>query len=827
MNRPRLPLPIDSHLPAVLTSLAQAPSLVLQAEPGTGKTTRVPPALLGAPWASGREVLVLEPRRLAAKMAARRVAEELGEQVGRTVGYQFRFENVGSRETRLRFLTEGMLMRRLLSDPELRGVAAVCLDEFHERHLHGDLALAMLKRLQARRPELRLLVMSATLETETVAGYLGAPVMSVPGKRYDVELQYAPPAGGRPLELAVRDAVARIVENPSDAPRDDVLVFLPGMAEIRRAEEALSELARRHQLAVLPLHGELTREEQDQAVGPSDRTKVILATNVAESSLTIPGITAVVDSGLARIASYSYWSGLPSLTTRAVSKASALQRAGRAGRTAPGRCIRLYAKGDYDGRAPYEVPEVLRADLSQTVLELHTLGVTRPGDLEWFERPGQGALEAAESLLAALGAIGAHGEITPLGRKLVEAPIHPRLARVVLEGASRGAGPEAARLAAFVSESRGSRLAGGQDLLQSFERSRLEGGAAKLAERLEAFAARHKTATVGAQKGQETLGRALLAGFPDRVASRRTGRSVDKREVELVLSSGGSAVAEESPLTASHEYFVAVDVDEKRGLGQSRSRVRATWIAAIEPDWLLDLDPSGIRETRALEWNASGRVESVERLSFGELVIDETRRPPREDQSLEAGKLLASRLLEPGVEEGIARLTEREAWQSLLKRLRFVARHASERGFPTLDESWLRAVVERFCDGKVSLKEAQSGGLLDFILLEIGPSASRDLERLAPATVQLARGRRVRVNYELDQPPWVESRLQDFFGMTRGPALLEGRMPLTLHLLAPNQRAVQVTADLAGFWERNYPALRKELGRRYPRHSWPENPLAG
>jgi ATP-dependent helicase HrpB len=824
MPRPQ-PLPIDPHLPRALELLERSHRLVLQAEPGTGKTTRLPPALLRSPFVRSGEILVLEPRRLAAKMAARRVADELGEPVGRTVGYQFRFENVGGAETRLRFLTEGMLMKRLLSDPQLEGVAAVCLDEFHERHLQGDLALAMLKRLQdSARPDLRIVVMSATLDTEAVSAFLGGcPVLSVPGKRFEVAVEYLPRAPERPLERAVRDAVERLLEEDGD-----VLVFLPGMAEIRRAEEVLQDLARAARLRVLPLHGELTREEQDAAVGPSDRRKVILSTNVAETSLTIPGVTAVVDSGLARVASHSYWSGLPSLTTRAISRASAIQRAGRAGRLAPGRCLRLYGKGDFEGRAPFELPEVQRADLAPTVLELHALGVADPAGFAWFEAPPPGALSAAERLLELLGAVQpaetGGARITELGRRLVEAPVHPRLGRMVLEGARLGAGRECACLAAYVSEARGARVAGGHDLIAGFERAHLDGPAKKLAERLENVV-KHGGGGPGQRGGDVPLRRALLAGFPDRVAQRRAGRHAQRREVELVLSSGGSATTDESALTATHEYFVAVDVEEKKQLHQTRAVTRATWIAAIEADWLLDV-AGGLAEARELQWNASAqRVEAVERLAYGELVVSESRARPAASEAAAAGRLLAERLLEPGADEGIARLSGREEWELFSKRWRFLAARAPELGMPALDDAFIRSALAEFCDGKLSATEVREGGYLAFLMLKLGPVAPK-FDRLAPTHLTLARNRRAKIHYELDQPPWVESRLQDFFGLKQGPAVLDGRVPLTLHLLAPNQRAVQVTSDLAGFWVKHYPQLRKELGRRYPRHAWPEDPLA-
>ncbi len=392
----RLSLPIDPHLPLIAKKLQESGCLVLKASPGSGKTTRVAPFLLNS-LPPGKEILVLEPRRLAAKLAARRVAEERREKVGGVIGYQFRFENVSSKETRLRFLTEGMLMRRLIRDRTLDGVAIVILDEFHERHLHGDVALSYLRSLQASgRPDLKLVVMSATLDTEALLRYLGnCPLVEVEGRPFDVATHYRP-SENKFLEISVRDAVKTAFQ---EWPEGDCLVFLPGMADIRRAESALSDLARINHWDLFPLHGELSKGEQDRALLPGRNRKIILATNVAETSLTIEGIRIVIDSGLHRQASYSWWSGVPSLRTRPISRASSIQRAGRAGRTASGTCYRLYSRADFDGRAPFETPEIQRADLCQTLLELKELGVQSLTQFPWFDPPPAGAMESAEATL--------------------------------------------------------------------------------------------------------------------------------------------------------------------------------------------------------------------------------------------------------------------------------------------------------------------------------------------------------------------------------------------------------------------------------------------
>src|SRR5918993_2830238 len=425
------PLPIDALLPDILASLREAPNLVVEAPPGAGKTTRVPPAMLDAGLAGGGEVWVLEPRRLAARMSARRVAEERGEQPGETVGYQVRFEEVASRRTRLRFLTEGVLTRRLLSDRRLSNVGAVVLDEFHERHLQADLALALLRRLQqSERPDLRLVVMSATLAPDPLARYLGGcAVLRSEGRRYEVEVEHLARADERPLAAQVERAARRLF---ASGRAGDALVFLPGAAEIRHAQRECAALATEFDLLVLPLHGELPAAEQDAAVRPSGRRKLILSTNVAETSVTVEGVAAVVDSGLARVATHSPWSGLPQLKVSRVSRASAVQRAGRAGRTREGRCLRLYTAQDFGARPAHETPEVRRLDLAESVLELRASGVGDVSGFEWFEPPAPEALEAAETLLRRLGATDAEGGVTTLGRSMLRLPLHPRLARIVV-----------------------------------------------------------------------------------------------------------------------------------------------------------------------------------------------------------------------------------------------------------------------------------------------------------------------------------------------------------------------------------------------------------
>ncbi|WP_041448118.1 ATP-dependent helicase C-terminal domain-containing protein [Anaeromyxobacter sp. Fw109-5] len=879
-------LPIDEILPDALAALGAAPSLVIEAPPGAGKTTRVPPAILAGGLAGAGEVVVLEPRRLAARLAARRVAEELGERVGETVGYQVRFEEVAGPRTRLRFVTEGLLTRRLLAEPLLPGVGAVVLDELHERHLQGDLALALLRRLQrTTRPDLKLVAMSATLDAAPVARFLGAASLRSEGRRFEVAVEYlSPEEAARPdarLEELVSRAVRRLHREGLDG---DVLVFLPGAAEIRRAREALSEWAAATAVDLLPLHGDLPPEEQDRAVRAGARRKVILSTNVAETSVTIEGVVAVVDSGLARVASHSPWSGLPTLEVRKVSRASAAQRAGRAGRTRPGRALRLYTRHDHDTRPEFEVPEILREDLAETLLAASALEAG--GRIDWLEPPPPAALEVARALLLRLGALDRGGAITGLGRRMLRLPVHPRLARLALEAAARGAPDGGALLAALLGERElrdrraldGGALppTGPSDLLelahafeeaararfeperlrrmglnpgavQAVERSRRQlqrlvrtattstatptahlspahperSSAAEAAERSRGTTSiPTSTATLlpGTTPAEHALLLATLAAYPDRVARRRAPGSD-----EVVLVGGGSARLDAASVVREAALLVAVDAEERRGdrrvPGARAAEARVRIASGVTEEMLLDLFPDALRYEEAVQWNAAAeRVEATERLVYEDLVLEESRAPRADPEKVAA--LLASEALARGPRA----FAPEGALDRVVARIAFAAAHAPDSGLVAPTDEELAAALRELCAGRRSFAELREADLPSALLARLDPRARAALERLAPERVTLPGGRTTRVHYETGKPPWIESRLQDFFGLAQGPALAGGKVPLVLHLLAPNQRAVQVTTDLAGFWERHYPALRRELGRRYPRHAWPEDP---
>ena len=761
---------MDAILPEMIESLKRFPNLVIEAPPGAGKTTRVPPALLEI--ASG-EVVVLEPRRIAARLAARRVAWEMDEPVGQTVGYQVRFEEAIGPRTRLRFVTEGVLTRRLLSDPDLKGVSAVVLDEFHERHLDSDLALALLKRLQRTRPDLRIVVMSATLDTGHVAQYLdGCPILRSEGRLFELSITHLP-YSPKTLEAQLTDALEVLV---AEEPSGDVLAFLPGAAEIRRAMRESQAVARRAGLLVLPLYGDLPLAEQDRAIAPAAQRKVILATNVAESSVTVEGVTAVIDSGLARIATYSQWTGLPTLQVARVSKASAQQRAGRAGRTGPGRVLRLYSIEDYLRRPDHDLPEIVRSDLSQLCLALRAM---RIDDIEWLDAPPAAAVQSAESLLDRLGAMEARVH------QLARYPLHPRLSRILSAAMERGVGEDGCIAAALLGS--GARLEK-NDLLAAID-SEQDYRTRQQIEQLRRIARPARQT----EHNDDALLMSVLAGFPDRVARRRTGNQVQ-------LSAGGSAeVAGEAP---PYEFMVAVDAEDRKDKPLPLIRMAAR----IEPEWLIELFPDRVREHSSVEWNrVTERVEALSALLYDELVIQESRGAAPDAEA--AAELLAQKALETGVD----RFVDNDLLNEFVARVEFA-------GFAPPD---IPQVLRDLCLGLRSFAELKSA-TADFV-----PMLERKMQRLeeiAPARVRLPNGRQTKVHYEPGKPPWIASRLQDFFGMRETPRIGVEQTPVVVHLLAPNQRAVQTTSDLAGFWERLYPQVRRELMRRYPRHSWPERP---
>jgi ATP-dependent helicase HrpB len=818
-------LPIDALLPQVLQSLEHHPNLIIEASPGSGKTTRVPPALLHASFHStSSQILVLEPRRLAAQQSARRIAEEMNSPVGEQVGYQFRYENKSSSKTQIKFLTEGMFLRLLPHHPNLSGVSAVILDEFHERHLHSDVALGYLKWLQhTHRPDLRIIIMSATLDSTSLSTYLGnAPVLKLQAQRHPIEIHHLPAPSAQRLEFLVQSFVLRALQETSG----DVLVFLPGRAEILRCQALLTNLGK---VRVCTLSGDLSKESQDEALKPLSVRKVILSTNIAETSVTIPSVTAVIDSGLHRRASYSWWSGIPALKTRPISRASAVQRMGRAGRTQAGVCYRLYTKGDFETRPAFEAPEIMRSDLSQTLLELKATNV-KLASFPWYEPPPESSLQASLGLLHRLGAtLGEEQGLTDLGKAMVKLPAHPRVSRFLIEAQNQGCLQEGSWLAAALIEGR---LDAGNLLEQLPQYSRDESLRRTQSALFEALSKRGLTQNQrnNSMKSATALAFSVLMGFSDRVAQARKPTPERPRmkddELELVLSAGGSAQLKSTEALEEKGFFLLMDLQENQAQHQKKATLKVrSWIP-IQEDWLLEVKPQGVEEVEKCVWDAKKqRCVHLSQLVYGELILSEDSSSPRHPQ--EGIELLIKNTLKlspetASLEEWSSSLsqlldsTKTQMLGSAFTRALLFQKHMGREELPF----WER--LRPFLEGIYSLSEFRD---LDwpFLILEalVGEEA-REMDRLLPTHLQLPSGRRTPVHYSLTQEPWIQSKLQDFIGMKKTPELLQGKLRVLVHLLAPNHRPVQVTSDLESFWKNHYPQLRPSLSRRYPKHVWPE-----
>jgi ATP-dependent helicase HrpB len=839
-------LPVDELLGPLVSALESNRAVVVEAPPGAGKTTRVPRALLEARAGGGREIWVTEPRRLAARLAASFVAQELGSELGGVVGYSVRFEEKASAATRLRFVTEGVLSRRLLGQDGGRELGVVVLDEFHERHVATDLNLMLLARRLQQDPALRLVVMSATLNAEAVSSYLGGcPRLRCEGRVFPLDIRHETRQDDRPLYQRVSSAVKELSGEAGDG---DLLVFLPGAAEINQTAKNLEVFARDRNMSLHTLHGDMPLEAQAQAIAPGERRKVVLSTNVAESSVTVEGVTIVIDSGLARVAEYSPWTGRQSLEIRPIARASAIQRAGRAGRTRPGRVLRLYTEASFQARPAQEKPEIQRLDLAEPLLALYGVGLS-PGPEDWLDAPSPGVVTSARQLLERLGLL-SDDRVTPLGQRALALPLSPRLARVVLEGERLGIAERACLAAALLSErdirvnATGALASeaeligcdGDVDLLiELFEQAREERFHEGALRRTGLHRGRVASVRQSAQQIRRELGRqgkrddapgdarrslslALLAGFPDRVARRRAPGSR-----ELILATGHVATLAEESVAKQPGLLLAVDAEDRSHAAPARERgerrapsrgIRVRLAEPLEAEWLLDHAAHEITEKEELAWDSGReRVNLTSQLCWGAVVLDQSERaaPPSE---------AAAALLERAALAQQANLfSQKDDLDGLLARCALLARPGN--AFERIASAGSRELIALACRGKTSLAELRQVDVRELVLGELDSADRARLEREAPEHVLLDGGRRVRVHYERDKPPWIESRLQDFFGMKEGPRA--GQVPLTLHLLAPNQRAVQVTSDLGGFWERHYPSIRKELGRRYPRHAWPED----
>lgn len=820
-------MPVDEVIDELKQALRSHGNAVLAAQPGAGKTTRVPLALLDEPWLAGRRIYMLEPRRLAARSAARYMAASLGEKEGQTVGYRVRSDTKVSSQTRIEVITEGVLTRMLQQDPALEQAGLIIFDEFHERSLQADLGLALcLQSKSLLREDLRLLVMSATLETEPAAALLqDAPVIVSEGRTFPVETRYVPI---RPNER-VEQAAARCVLEVLKKEQGDVLVFLPGAAEIRRTEGLLVQMPELTDVRIAQLYGTLPQEEQDAAIQPSadGKRKVVLTTSIAETSLTVEGITAVIDSGLSRVSRYSPRTGMTRLETVPVSRASADQRRGRAGRLATGVCYRLWAEADERLLPARTAPELLSGDLTPLVLELAVWGETEPSALAWLDPPPAASVNQARALLRELGAVDERGGVTPHGRRMAALGAHPRLAHMLLRAVPLGLGALACAVASLLGE-RDILRAGAQppdadlrlrlEALRAYAAGTLQPAAQEAAlRRIDREAARWarelglgKAGSLLDALDAEQAGLLLAFAFPDRVAKSKGGG-------RYLLSGGrGAYLPREQPLAAS-PYLVCAELDDSG----AESRI---WLAApISEAALYDALAERIVQEDRTEWDSSaGRVRAVRTERLGAITLKE--RPLQEPES----ESVRQALLQGLASEGLQRLTWTRASQQLRDRLAFM-HHAKGAPWPDMSDAALLASLQDwlgpYVDGIKSLSELQRIPLHEALISGLAWEQQRELEAEAPAFLQVPSGSRIAIDYSDSNAPFVAVRLQEVFGLSESPRIGGGRIPLTFHLLSPAQRPVQVTRDLAGFWRDTYFDVRKDLKGRYPKHYWPDHPL--
>lgn len=849
-------LPIDALLPQVVDILRDHRCLVLQAPPGAGKTTRIPPALQGSGLFEGKTIVLLEPRRLAARAAASRMAYERGETVGQSVGYWVRWDRKLSAQTKIWVLTEGMFLHVLQQDPFLEQIGAVIFDEFHERNLPTDLGLAMARKVQQEaNPDLRLLIMSATISPKDLATYLeDCPTLVSEGQSAPVAIEHLEAADSRSIPEQAATGIRQVFAQ-SDG---DILVFLPGMGEIQRTTQLLQDWACRHTVAIFPLHGSMPLEEQDRVLAPCDKTKIILSTNVAETSLTIEGIRTVVDTGYARILRYDANTGLNRLELERISQASSIQRAGRAGRTEPGLCLRLWTKHQQHKLSLDTEPEIHRVDLSGAILELLHWGEYDIPNFPWFEAPPQTAVEQGMRLLQGLGAIDTSGRMTPLGHRMAQIPLHPRLSRMMLAAQTLGCLTESALLAAMLSErdpfsppEPGHSKIPVEESLDILDRLetlqawasqapptpltyRLKTSSVASVFRLQkqllqlfldteptqfaapgSYESKSSSSTDTHAKSNEIedrLRRCLLVAYPDRVARRRT--STPQSTQGLLVGGKGVQLAR-SQVPLNSDWFLCIDISTG-GQGQSAD----WWVrlaTPIQESWL-PVEP--FREQVEVFFDAEKqRVSSWTRKRWHDLVVSEKISESQDNDAI--AQCLA--------EAASTRLEQALPLQDpqvrrFLARIRSLSRWMPEHNIPCFSEEEIRAMLPMLCAGKRSFAELQSLPLVAIWQDSLPYKTRQLLEQEAPERIEVPSGSQIRLEYQEDGPPILAVKIQEMFGLTETPRIAGGKISVLLHLLAPSMRPQQVTQDLANFWKHTYREVRKELRQRYPKHAWPEDP---
>ncbi|MDH4553181.1 MULTISPECIES: ATP-dependent helicase HrpB [Pseudomonas] len=826
-------LPIDAVLPALREALQNRDEAVLEAPPGAGKTTRVPLALLREPWLAGQTILMLEPRRLAARAAAERLASELGEQVGETVGYRIRLDSKVGPRTRIEVVTEGILTRRLQADPALEGVGLLIFDEYHERSLDADLALALSlngRELLRDDPPLKILLMSATLEGERLSRLLGdAPVVSSEGRMHPVDIRWGRPfQPGEFIEPRVVDSVLQALADQAGS----VLVFLPGQAEIRRVHQSLQEaLGERPDVLLCPLHGELDLNAQRAAIDPPAKglRKVVLATNIAETSLTIDGVRVVIDAGLARVPRFDPGSGMTRLDTQRISRASATQRAGRAGRLEPGVCYRLWSEAQHDQLAAHGSAEILQADLAGLALQLARWGVA-PEQLRWLDQPPLAAFAQAQDLLARLDAFkpGSRDNLSEHGQAMAELPAHPRIAHLLLRGQALGLAQMACDVAALLGE-RDIQRGGGADLhsrlaLVSGESKAGRGGQggvqrARQLSRQYRGLLRGKAATAVADPAHPRwLGALLALAYPDRVAQQRREGGAEYR-----LANGRAALFAEVDALMKCPWLVIADLGSRQGQREERIYLAAEFDPALLDSVLAEQ----VQRVDVLDWDEREQVLRAERqVKVGELVLSREPLPGLDDETR------ARALLGLVRRKGLNLLTwtpELRQWQARVGLLRQLdLDNGGQSEWPDLADAALLASLEDWLLpylGKVSRLGHFAALDLPAMLRNLLPwPLPQRLEEQAPAHIAVPSGSNIRLDYS-ENPPILAVRLQELFGLADTPRIANGRQQVKLHLLSPARRPVQVTQDLASFWRTTYAEVKKDLKGRYPKHYWPDDPL--